>query len=147
MLGTLFIEPGSPWENGYVESFKGKLRSELLYGVFFETLLEAKVLIERSWAEYNTVSPHNSGPFRCKAVRGRPIDNLNRKINSAASYGSGSNCFLQSDSSQFLCVDFAARRRQLKTCLRLKTRRSRKMTLTLCVEKTWSRGALFLSML
>jgi len=44
---TLFIEPGSPWENGYVESFNGKLRDELLDGEIFDTLLEAKVLIER----------------------------------------------------------------------------------------------------
>tara|TARA_B100001964_G_C13947911_1_gene471968 strand:+ start:369 stop:698 length:330 start_codon:yes stop_codon:yes gene_type:complete len=42
---TLYIEPGSPWENGYIESFNGKLRDELLNGEIFETLLEAKVLI------------------------------------------------------------------------------------------------------
>jgi putative transposase len=44
---TLFIEPGSPWENGYNESFNGKLRDELLNGEIFTTLLEAQVLIER----------------------------------------------------------------------------------------------------
>ena len=44
---TLFIEPGSPWENGYVESLNGKLRDELLDREVFETLLEARVLIER----------------------------------------------------------------------------------------------------
>jgi transposase InsO family protein len=43
---TLFIEPGSPWENGYIESFNGKLRDELLNGEIFYTLNEAKVLIE-----------------------------------------------------------------------------------------------------
>jgi len=43
---TLYIEPGSPWEDGYIESFNGKLRDELLNGEIFETLLEAKVLIE-----------------------------------------------------------------------------------------------------
>jgi len=43
---TLFIEPGSPWENGYVESFIGKLRDELLNGEIFDTLLEAQVIIE-----------------------------------------------------------------------------------------------------
>jgi putative transposase len=52
---TLFIEPGSPWENGYVESFNGKLRDELLNGEIFDTLLEAKVLIERWRVEYNTI--------------------------------------------------------------------------------------------
>ena len=45
-IQTLFIEPGSPWENGYNESFNGKLRDELLNGEIFTTLLEAKVLIE-----------------------------------------------------------------------------------------------------
>jgi len=43
---TLFIEPGSPWENGYIESFNGKLRDELLNGEIFYPLKEAKVLIE-----------------------------------------------------------------------------------------------------
>jgi transposase InsO family protein len=57
---TLFIEPGSPWENGYIESFNGKLRDELLNGEIFETLLEAKVLIERWRVEYNTIRPHSS---------------------------------------------------------------------------------------
>ena len=53
---TLFIEPGSPWENGYVESFNGKLRDELLAREQFDTLLEAKVLIERWRREYNLAS-------------------------------------------------------------------------------------------
>jgi putative transposase len=57
---TLFIEPGSPWENGYVESFNGKLRDELLNREIFDTLLEAKVLIERWRTAYNTVRPHSS---------------------------------------------------------------------------------------
>jgi transposase InsO family protein len=57
---TLYIEPGSPWENGYIESFNGKLRDELLNGEIFETLLEAKVLIEEWRKEYNTVRPHSS---------------------------------------------------------------------------------------
>jgi transposase InsO family protein len=57
---TLFIEPGSPWENGYVESFNGKLRDELLDREVFDTMLEAKVLIERWRRGYNTVRPHSS---------------------------------------------------------------------------------------
>jgi putative transposase len=57
---TLFIKPGSPWENGYVESFNGKLRDELLAREQFDTLLEAKVLIERWRREYNTRRPHSS---------------------------------------------------------------------------------------
>ena len=55
---TLFIERGSPWENGYVESFNGKLRDELLNREMFYTLTEAKILIERWRQEYNTVRPH-----------------------------------------------------------------------------------------
>jgi len=57
---TLFIEPGSPWENGYVESFNGKMRDELLNREVFTTLLEAKVLVERWRREYNQVRPHSS---------------------------------------------------------------------------------------
>jgi putative transposase len=61
---TLYIEPGSPWENGYVESFNGKLRDELLDREIFDTLLEAKVLIERWRVLYNTVRPHSSLRYR-----------------------------------------------------------------------------------
>ncbi|AWV20307.1 Transposase (plasmid) [Roseomonas mucosa] len=57
---TAFIEPGSPWENGYVESFNGKLRDELLNAEVFNTLAEAKVLIEQWRRHYNTVRPHSS---------------------------------------------------------------------------------------
>ena len=57
---TLYIEPGSPWENGYNESFNGKFRDELLNGEIFETLFEAKVLIERWRKEYNTFRPHSA---------------------------------------------------------------------------------------
>ncbi len=57
---TLYIEPGSPWENGYVESFNGKLRDELLNGELFTTLQEAQILIERWRREYNQIRPHSS---------------------------------------------------------------------------------------
>ena len=57
---TLFIEPGSPWENGYNESFNGKLRDELLYGEIFYSLAEAAVLVEQWRREYNTVRPHSA---------------------------------------------------------------------------------------
>ena len=50
-IKMLFIEPGSPWENGYIESFNGKLRDELLHREIFTTLMEAKVLIEE-WRRY-----------------------------------------------------------------------------------------------
>ncbi len=61
---TLFIEPGSPWENGYIESFNGKLRDELLNREIFTTLTEAKVLIEQWRREYNQVRPHSSLGYR-----------------------------------------------------------------------------------
>jgi transposase InsO family protein len=61
---TLFIEPGSPWENGYIESFNGKLADELLEREVFDTLCEAKVLIERWRVHYNTVRPHSSLGYR-----------------------------------------------------------------------------------
>ena len=61
---ALFIEPGSPWENGYIESFNGKLRDELLNREIFTTLTEAKVLIADWRKEYNQVRPHSSLGYR-----------------------------------------------------------------------------------
>jgi len=61
---TLFIEPGGPWENGYSESFNGKLRDECLNLKRFDTLLEAQVLIERWRLEYNHRRPHSSLGYR-----------------------------------------------------------------------------------
>jgi transposase InsO family protein len=60
----LFIEPGSPWENGYVESFNSKMRDELLNREIFYTLQEAQILIERWRNEYNHVRPHSSLGYR-----------------------------------------------------------------------------------
>ena len=57
---TLFIEPGSPWENGYIESFNGRLRDELLNGEIFDTLLEARVVIGNWRQDYNRIRPHSS---------------------------------------------------------------------------------------
>ena len=57
---TLFIEPGSPWENGYVESFNAKLRDECLKLERFDTLLEARVLTERWRCDDNQIRPHSS---------------------------------------------------------------------------------------
>lgn len=64
-VNTAYIEPGSPWDNGYIESFNARLRDELLNGEIFDTLLEAKVLIERWRVHYNQVRPHS-------ALNGRP---------------------------------------------------------------------------
>ncbi len=57
---TAFIEPGSPWENGYCESFNSKLRDELLDGEIFYSLAEAKIIIEAWRRYYNTERPHSS---------------------------------------------------------------------------------------
>ena len=72
---TLVIEPGSPWENGYVKSFNGKLRDELLNREIFYTLTEAKILIERWRREYNSIRPHSALGYRPpvpEAVMARP---------------------------------------------------------------------------
>jgi transposase InsO family protein len=61
---TLYIEPGSPWENGYIESFNGKLRDELLNREVFTTLEEARVLIEQWRRDYNQVRPHSALGYR-----------------------------------------------------------------------------------
>jgi transposase InsO family protein len=62
--GTLYIEPGSPWENGYCESFNGKLRDEFLNGEIFYSLKEAQILTERWRVEYNTERPHSALGYR-----------------------------------------------------------------------------------
>ena len=63
-MQTLFIEPGCPWENGYCESFNGKLRDELLNGEVFYSLKEVQILTERWRREYNTFRPHSSLGYR-----------------------------------------------------------------------------------
>jgi len=60
----LLIEPGSPWENCYCESFNGKLRDELLNGEIFYTLQEAKILIENWRRVYNEIRPHSRLGYR-----------------------------------------------------------------------------------
>ena len=57
---TAYIAPGSPWENGYIESFNARLRDELLNGELFYSLREAQILIESWRVHYNTVRPHAS---------------------------------------------------------------------------------------
>lgn len=75
---TLFIEPGSPWENGYIESFNGELRYELLNGEIFDTVIEARVVVESWRNEYNTVRPHRSLGYRPPAPEAyRPLQIAN----------------------------------------------------------------------
>jgi len=61
---TAYIEKGSPWENGYIESFNGKLRDELLNGEIFYSLREAQIVIEQWRRHYNMIRPHSSLGYR-----------------------------------------------------------------------------------
>lgn len=67
-MKTLYFEPGRPWENGYVESFNGKLRDELLHGEICYTLREAKIVIEHCRVYYNQVRPHSALGYRPPAL-------------------------------------------------------------------------------
>ena len=90
---TLYIEPGSPWENGYNESFNSKLRDELLNGEIFYTVAEAAALIERWRAHYNTVRPHSSLGYRPPAPEAllprsaQPAYASIRRVQPGASHG------------------------------------------------------------
>ena len=84
---TLFIEPGSPWENGYIESFNGKLRDELLNREIFYTLQEAQVLIERWRDQYNRRRPHSSLGNRPPAPEAYPAPFLGFPLTAAAAFG------------------------------------------------------------
>jgi len=64
---TAYIAPGSPWENGFIESFNARLRDELLDGEVFYTLAEARIVIESWRRHYNTVRPHSSLGYRLPA--------------------------------------------------------------------------------
>jgi hypothetical protein len=66
------VAPGSPWENGYCESFNGSLRDELLNGEIFYSLAEAQILIEAWRRHYNTVKPHSSLGYRPPAPEATP---------------------------------------------------------------------------
>lgn len=61
---TAYIAPGSPWENGFIESFNARLRDELLDGEVFYTLAEARIVVESWRRHYNTVRPHSSLGYR-----------------------------------------------------------------------------------
>ena len=77
---TLYIEPGSPWENGYIESFNGKLRDELLNGEIFDTLCEAQVLTQRWRRHYNQERPHSSLGYRPPAPGGLPAQGKSQDV-------------------------------------------------------------------
>ena len=65
----LSIEPGSPWENGYLESSNGKLRDELFNVAIFDMLWEAQVLVARWRRDYNIVRPHSAPNYRPPALQ------------------------------------------------------------------------------
>ena len=74
---TLYIEPGSPWENGYCESFNGKLRDELLNGEIYYSLKEVKVVIEQWRQHYNHRRPLSSLSYRPPApetIQPQPLE-------------------------------------------------------------------------
>ena len=77
---TVYIMPGSPWENGYCESFNGKLRNELLDGEIFYTLREAQVVIEQWRWHYNRIRPHSALGYRPPAPETTVSDLTIRKI-------------------------------------------------------------------
>lgn len=68
---TTFIEPGSPWEIGFCESFNARLRDDLLHGEIFYTLAQAKVVIKGWRRHYNTVRPHSALGYRPPGPRSR----------------------------------------------------------------------------
>lgn len=72
---TNYIESGSPWENGYYESFNARFRDELLNGEIFYTLKEAQVIIEQWRKHYNTIRPHSSLNWRPPEAK-IPVDQL-----------------------------------------------------------------------
>ncbi|NIT14263.1 MAG: IS3 family transposase [Candidatus Dadabacteria bacterium] len=76
---TAYIEPGSPWENGYNESFNGKLRDEMLNTEIFYTLKEAQVLIEQWRRHYNEVRPHSSLGYRPPAPKAVILGDNNKE--------------------------------------------------------------------
>jgi len=79
---TLFIEPGSPWENGYIESFNGKFRDELLNREIFDTVLEARIITEKWRKEYNTKRPHSSLGYRPPAPEAiLPVQSVQLALN------------------------------------------------------------------
>ncbi len=82
-IGPAFIAPGSPWQNGFVESFNGKLRDELLNREWFRSRAEAKVLIERWRQFYNERRPHSAHRYQPPATVHRAwldSDNIDARL-------------------------------------------------------------------
>ncbi len=88
---TLFIKPGNPWENGYSESFNGKLWDELLRREIFYTLQEAQVLIEWWRQHHNGVRPHSVLGYRPPAPQARAFPTLTPPPGPALALGASLN--------------------------------------------------------
>jgi len=88
---TLYIEPGSPWENGYNESFNGRLRDECLNGETFYTLKEAQVILEQWRHHYNHIRPHTSLGYKPPA----PLAKTNVPMKEGASAYASAPSFMQ----------------------------------------------------
>ena len=84
-IKTTYIEPGSPWENGYIESFNGKMRDELLNGEIFDNIFEARTIIEKWRKDYNTKRPHSSLDYKPPAPITRWTNDHNSCENSLSS--------------------------------------------------------------
>ncbi len=110
---TAYITPGSPWENGYVESFNARLRDELLNGEIFYTLKEAQIVIESWRRHYNAVRPHGSLGYRPPAPRcscqPSPLGRLRSPAGSAdqATYGGAAHRTLTLLSDHLVGADHA----------------------------------------
>ena len=105
---TLYIEPGSPWENGFCESFNGKLRDECLNGEIFYSLKEAQIVIQGWRKEYNTVRPHSALGYRPPAPGAyNPVLVLNwhRRFRDSAAFPPSVKS-MQNDST--VCLDSEA---------------------------------------
>lgn len=79
-VSTLFIEPGSPCENGYVESFFGTLKDELLNGEIFDVFWKARVVIEAWRREYNQHRPHSSLGYRPPTPEAKWLENITLEV-------------------------------------------------------------------
>ena len=77
-METLYIEPGSPWENGYIESFNASMRDELLDGELFLNLTELKYVVERWQMDYNHYRPHSSLDYQTPAAYADQCRNMGR---------------------------------------------------------------------
>ena len=112
-MKTLFIEPGSPWENGYIESFNGKLRDELLNREIFNTLTEATILIEQWRKEYNQIRPHSALSYRPPAPEVKILATLTLEEVSFLGAGHSAQLYKRRGICQFIEPKITHRQRRV----------------------------------